>query len=44
MPYFHLLPFVNNKEYGEGEMIQAIVFVYIFAFNFTLALSPLEVC
>ena len=34
MPYFYLLPFVNNKQYGESEMSQYVVFVYIFAFNF----------
>ena len=28
MPYFHLLPFVNNEKYGEGEMSQVGVFVY----------------
>ena len=44
IPYFHLLPFVNNEQYGEGETSQAIVFVYFFAFNFALNLSPLEVC
>ena len=44
MPYFHLLPVVNNEQYGEGEMSQAVVFVYFFAFNFALTLSPLEVC
>ena len=44
MPYFHLLLFVNNKQYGEGEIIQAVVFVYVFAFNFELTLFPLEVC
>ena len=44
MPYFQFLPFVNNEQYGEGEMSQAVVFVYVFAFNFALTLSPLEVC
>ena len=44
MPYFHLLPFVNNEQYGEGEMSQAIVFVYVFAFIFALTLSLLESC
>ena len=44
MPYFHLLPFVNNKQYGEGEMSQAVVFAYFFSFNFALTLSPREVC
>ena len=44
MTYFHLPPFVNNEQYGEGEMNQAVVFVYVFAFNFSLTLSPLEVC
>ena len=44
MPYFHLLPFVNNKKYGEGEMSRVVVFVYVFAFNVTLTISPLEVC
>ena len=27
MTYFHLLPFVKNEQYGEGEMSQAVVFV-----------------
>ena len=36
MPYFHLITFVNNKQYGESEMSQVVVFVYIFAFNFHL--------
>ena len=44
MPYLRLLPFVNNKQYGEGEMSQSVVFVYFFAFNFALNLSPQEVC
>ena len=43
MPYLHLLPFVNNEQYGEGEMSQAVVFVYVLAFNFALTISPLEV-
>ena len=41
IPYFHLLPFVNNEQYGEGEMSQVVVFVYVFAFNFALTLFPL---
>ena len=44
MPYFHLLPLANNKQYGEGEMSRVVVYVYIFAFNFALTISPLEVC
>ena len=44
MTYFHLFPFVNNKQYGEGKMSQAVVFVYIIAFNFAPTLFPLEVC
>ena len=44
MPYFVLLPFVNNKQYGEGEMSPDVVFVYFFAFNFVLTLSPQELC
>ena len=46
---FHALftppPFSKkNEQYGEGEMSQAVVFGYVFAFNFSLTLSPLEVC
>ena len=26
MPHFHLLPFVINKRYGEGEMSRVVVF------------------
>ena len=44
MPYFHLLPFLINEQYGEGEMSRVFVFVYVFAFNFALTLSSLEVC
>ena len=44
MPYFHLLHFVKNEQYGEGEMSQYIVFVYVYAFKFALAISPQEVC
>ena len=44
MPYFQLLPFLNNTQYGEDEMSQAVVFVYVFAINLALILSPLEVC
>ena len=44
MTYLHLLPSVNNEKYGEGEMSRVVVFVYIFAFNLSLTLSPLEVC
>ena len=42
MPYFHLTPFVNNEQYREGETSRFLVFVYVFAFNFALTLSPLE--
>ena len=44
MPYFHLLPFVNNEKYGEGEISQVVVFVYVFVFNYALIISPLKVC
>ena len=44
MPYFHVLHFVNNEQYGEGGISRVVVFVYVFAFNFALTLSPLEVC
>ena len=44
MPYFQFLNFVNNEQYGEGEMIKAVVFVYVYAFIFAPNLSPLEVC
>ena len=44
MPYFHLLHFLNNEQYKEGEIIQVVVFVYVLAFNFALTLSSLEVC
>ena len=44
MPYFHLLPFVNNEQYGEGEKSQVAVFVYFFAFNFASTLSTQGVC
>ena len=44
MSYFHLLPFVNNEQYGEGEMIRVVIFVYFYAFNFALTNSHLEVC
>ena len=44
MPYFHLPPFVNNEQYGEGEMSRVVVFIYVSAFSFALTLSPLEVC
>ena len=37
-------PFINNEQYGEVEMSQVVVFVYVFALNFTLTISPLEVC
>ena len=43
MPYLHLLQFVNTEQHGEDEMIQAVVFVYVFVFNFALNLSSLEV-
>ena len=32
MLYFHLLPFVNKKQYVEGEMSRSSVYVYILAF------------
>ena len=38
MTYFHLLPFVKNEQYGEGEMNQAVVFVYLFSFHLILHL------
>ena len=44
MPYFHLLPFVSNEQYEEGEMSRVVVYVYVFAFNSALTISPLEVC
>ena len=44
VPYFYLLPFVNNKQYGEVGMSRVVVFVCAFAFYFSLHLSPLEVC
>ena len=44
MPYLHLLPFVNKKQYEEGKMSKAVAFVYVFAFNFAPTLSPQEVC
>ena len=44
MPYFHLLPFVNNEKYGEGEMSGVVVYFYVFEFNSALTLYPLEVC
>ena len=44
MSYFHLLPFVNNKQYEEVKMSRVVVFVYIFEFDFALSLSTLEVC
>ena len=44
MPYFRLLPFVNNEQYGEGEISQAVVFVYVFELNLALTLSPQEFC
>ena len=44
MSYLHLLPFVNNEQYREGEMIQFVVFVYVFAFNFAPNIYPMEVC
>ena len=36
MPYLHLLPLVINEQYGEGEMSQAVVFVYFISFFFHL--------
>ena len=44
MPYFHLLPYVTNEKYGEGEMSRVVVFFYVFAFNFSLTIFYLEVC
>ena len=44
MPYFHLLYFVNNEQYVEGEISQVFVFMYVFTFNFALTISPLELC
>ena len=44
MPCLHLLPFIKDEQYGEGEMSQDVVFVYVFAFNFALNLYPQEVC
>ena len=44
MSYLHLLPFVNNEQYGEDEMSWFVLFVYVFAFNLALNLSPLVVC
>ena len=38
MPHFHILSFVINKQYEEGEMSRVVVFVYVFAFNFSLTL------
>ena len=42
--FFTPPPFLINEQYGEGEMSQVVVFVYVSVFNFTLALFPLEVC
>ena len=28
--------FLNNKQYGKGEMSQVVVYAYVFAFNFYL--------
>ena len=42
MPYFHLLIFVINEQYVEGEISLVVVFVYVFAFNFALTIFPLE--
>ena len=39
MTYFHLLSLVIDEQYGEDEMIQFDVFVYIFAFIFHLLFS-----
>ena len=44
VPHFHLLWFLINQQYEEGEMSQYIVFVYVFAFNFALNIPPLEIC
>ena len=44
MSYFHLFLFVNNKQYVEVKMSRVVVFIYVFAFNFELTISPLEVC
>ena len=43
MPYFHLTPFVNKKQFREDEISQVVVFVHLFVFNFAIALSPLKV-
>ena len=37
-------PFCEYEQYGEGEMSQAVVFVYFLSFFFALTLSPQEVC
>ena len=42
MTYFHLLIFVIDKQYVEGELSLVVVFVYVFVFNFTLTIFPLE--
>ena len=44
MSYFHLLPFVDNGKYVEGEMSQFFFFAYFFALNFALNISPMELC
>ena len=44
MPYLRVLPFVNKKLYGEGEMSQAVVFVYVIELNFSLTISLLRLC
>ena len=35
MPYFHPLPFLNKEEYGEGEISQVVVFVYLLSLHFS---------
>ena len=44
MPYLYLLPFLISKQYGEGDISQVVVFVYVFAFNFSPNIFPLGVC
>ena len=44
MSYFHLPPLLDNLKYVEGKISQFFVFVYFFAFNFALNISPLELC
>ena len=39
MPYFHLLPFVTSKKYGEGEMIRVVIFVLVLSFFYIFILD-----